>query len=136
MLQAYTVLGVFDDALFVADTLLADAAVDAAAVDAAAVDAAAVDAVAVVSTAVVGACGSFRRPTKSTKAASLAIFTPHKHQRVYHMYIMHVYYTRIYAHFFQKHTATVFAITPQTQTYFLHIYYAHILIQIIQQKQN
>ena len=112
MLQAYTVLGVFDDALFVADTLLADAAVDAAAVDA----------VAVVSTAVVGACGSFRRPTKSTKAASLAIFTPHKHQRVYHMYIMHVYYTRIYAHFF-KNTLQPFLSLPHKPK---HIFYTYI----------
>ena len=113
MLQAYTVLGVFDDALFVADTLLADAAVDAAAVDA----------VAVVSTAVVGACGSFRRPTKSTSAASLAIFTPHKHQRVYRMYIMHVYYTRLYAHFFSKTHGNRFCHYPTNP----NICFTHIL---------
>ena len=122
MLQAYTVLGVFDDALFVADTLLADAAVDAAAVDAAAVDAAAVDAVAVVSTAVVGACGSFRRPTKSTKAASLAILHP-TNTNACITCILCTYIIHVYMHTFFKNTLQPFLSLPHKPK---HIFYTYI----------
>ena len=112
MLQAYTVLGVFDDALFVADTLLADAAVDAAAVDA----------VAVVSTAVVGVCGSFRRPTKSTKAASLAILHP-TNTNACITCILCTYIIHVYMHTFSKTHCNRFCHYPTNP----NICFTHIL---------